>query len=185
MPEQQRGRRGRCREQQRRRAAGPRCLRPRGGGERDRARRFTGFLLELRQLREFLRSRRQHLTTQWTRPIPDGAWSGTSFASPIVAAVSALVLPIAPSLSNTQLISLLEQSVDDIGPVGYDTSFGYGRVNAFRAVGAAATWAGPSARRRPRFPSSALPVRRRTPSFTWEQPFPWRPPPPRPLPVPK
>jgi hypothetical protein len=81
-------------------------------------------------------------TTQRDLSNPYGAWRGTSFASPIVAAVSALVLSVAPSLSNTQLVSLLEQSVDDIGPVGYDTSFGYGRVNAFRAVSGAVTWAG-------------------------------------------
>ena len=81
-------------------------------------------------------------TTQRDLSNPYGAWRGTSFASPIVAAAAALVLSVEPSLSNTQLVSLLEQTVDDLGPVGYDTSFGYGRVNAFRAVTAAVTWRG-------------------------------------------
>jgi thermitase len=65
------------------------------------------------------------------------SWSGTSVASPIVAGVAALVIAVNPVLSNTQVVSILEQQVDDIGPVGWDTSFGYGRVNAFKAVNAA------------------------------------------------
>lgn len=63
-----------------------------------------------------------------------GGWQGTSFASPIVAGVAALVISANPTLSNDQVVSLLEQSADDIGAPGYDPSFGYGRVNAFRAV---------------------------------------------------
>lgn len=62
---------------------------------------------------------------------------GTSFAAPIVAGVAALSLAINPALTNTQLVSLLEQSADDLGAPGYDTSFGWGRVNAFHAVAAA------------------------------------------------
>jgi thermitase len=81
-------------------------------------------------------------TTQRDLSDPYGAWRGTSFASPIVAAAAALVLSVAPSMSNTQLIALLDQTVDDLGPAGYDTSFGYGRVNAYRAVTAAAAWLG-------------------------------------------
>ncbi len=76
-------------------------------------------------------------TTQDDPGNPYGAWRGTSFASPIVAGVAALVASENPSLSNTQIVSILEQSADDLGPAGYDTSFGYGRVNAYRAVSAA------------------------------------------------
>jgi uncharacterized repeat protein (TIGR02543 family) len=68
---------------------------------------------------------------------PYAGWSGTSFSSPIVAGVAALVASVNPSLSNTQLVSLLEQTADDLGSPGYDTSFGYGRVNAYGAVAAA------------------------------------------------
>jgi subtilisin family serine protease len=63
-----------------------------------------------------------------------GAWRGTSFASPLVAGVAALVASENPSLSNTQIVAILEQTADDIGAVGYDPLFGYGRVNAFSAV---------------------------------------------------
>ena len=68
---------------------------------------------------------------------PYGAWRGTSFASPIAAGVAALVAAENPSLSNTQIVAILEQTADDIGEVGCDTSFGHGRVNAGRAVYAA------------------------------------------------
>jgi thermitase len=63
-----------------------------------------------------------------------GYWFGTSFSSPIVAGVAALSLAVNPSLTNAELVSILEQSADDIGPPGYDNSFGWGRVNAFNAV---------------------------------------------------
>ena len=76
-------------------------------------------------------------TTQRDLSNPYGPWRGTSFASPAVAAVAALMLSANPSLSNTQLVSLLEQGADDVGAAGYDSSFGYGRVNALRAVSVA------------------------------------------------
>jgi len=66
-------------------------------------------------------------------------WSGTSFASPIVAGVAALVVSVNPLLSNAQVVALLKQSADDVGPAGYDTTYSYGRINAWRAVNAAQT----------------------------------------------
>lgn len=73
-------------------------------------------------------------TTDTDPANPYAAWRGTSFASPVVAGVAALVISANSTLSNTQIVSLLEQTADDIGPAGYDQWFGYGRVNAFRAV---------------------------------------------------
>lgn len=67
-----------------------------------------------------------------------GYWYGTSFASPITAGVAALCLAVNPALSNAALVSLLEQTADDLGPAGWDSSFGWGRINAYRAVLAAA-----------------------------------------------
>jgi thermitase len=64
-------------------------------------------------------------------------WNGTSFAAPIAAGVAALVLAANPNLTNDQILNILEQSADDIGPPGFDSSFGWGRVNAWRAVQAA------------------------------------------------
>jgi thermitase len=65
--------------------------------------------------------------------------SGTSFSSPITAGVLALMMAANPSLTPTQLETLLEANADDLGAAGWDPSFGYGRVNAYRAVAAAAT----------------------------------------------
>ena len=65
------------------------------------------------------------------------AVDGTSFSSPIAAGVAALMLAANPSLSATQLVSLLEQNSDDLGAPGWDPQFGWGRVNAYRAVTAA------------------------------------------------
>jgi thermitase len=62
------------------------------------------------------------------------SWSGTSFAAPIVAGTAALVLSVKPSLSASSLVGLLEQNADNIGSSTY---FGYGRVNAYKAVLAA------------------------------------------------
>lgn len=63
-----------------------------------------------------------------------GYWNGTSFSSPIAAGVAALVLAAKPSLTNQQLLSILTGTADDIGDPGFDSYFGWGRVNASRAV---------------------------------------------------
>jgi hypothetical protein len=76
-------------------------------------------------------------TTQHDSDNPYAGWSGTSFASPIVAGVAALMLSVNPALSNSQIAELLKQTADDVGPAGYDSIFAYGRVNAWRAVNAA------------------------------------------------
>jgi len=64
-------------------------------------------------------------------------WNGTSFAAPIVAGVAALCLAVNPALSNPALVSILEHSTDDLGVPGFDSYFGWGRINAFKAVTAA------------------------------------------------
>lgn len=63
-----------------------------------------------------------------------GYWSGTSFSSPIAAGVGALVLAVQPSLSAPALVNLLEQNA---GTIGSSSLFGYGLVDAARAVSAA------------------------------------------------
>ncbi|ODT78472.1 MAG: peptidase S8 [Nitrosomonadales bacterium SCN 54-20] len=67
-----------------------------------------------------------------------GAVSGTSFSSPITAGVVALMMAAKPTLSNTQIESLLYSTAVDLGTVGRDPYYGYGRVDAARAVQAAA-----------------------------------------------
>lgn len=66
-----------------------------------------------------------------------GAWSGTSFASPVVAGVVGLMKSANPLLSPTQIESLLFANTVDLGNPGKDAWFGSGRVNAGAAVLAA------------------------------------------------
>lgn len=63
-----------------------------------------------------------------------GFWGGTSFSAPIVAGVAALVVSANPGLSGSQVQDFLKQSSDDRGIAGWDPIFGWGRVNAARAV---------------------------------------------------
>jgi subtilisin family serine protease len=60
--------------------------------------------------------------------------SGTSMASPHAAGVAALVLSRNPSLTPDQVRAILRGSADDLGTPGWDPVFGYGRINARRAV---------------------------------------------------
>jgi thermitase len=63
-----------------------------------------------------------------------GGWSGTSFSAPIVAGVAGLVLSANSALSAQQVQDILKQSADDLGTSGWDSKYGWGRVNAARAV---------------------------------------------------
>jgi subtilisin family serine protease len=83
-----------------------------------------------------------------------GYWFGTSFASPIAAGVAALVLAVNPNLSASDLVNLMEQTADDLGSPGRDSTYGWGRVNAYRAVQAAQALAAPAPAPIPRNPHS-------------------------------
>lgn len=71
-------------------------------------------------------------------------FSGTSSATPAAAGVAALMLSRNPNLTATQVRSLMRQSCDKVGPLSYsggetgaggrNDEYGYGRVNARRAV---------------------------------------------------
>ena len=61
-------------------------------------------------------------------------YSGTSMATPHVTGVVALIWSANPGFSNTAVETKLESSCDDLGAPGYDTTFGFGRVNAARAL---------------------------------------------------
>lgn len=60
--------------------------------------------------------------------------SGTSFATPVVAGSAALVMAADPSLTPAQVEQVLYDSADDLGTTGWDPRYGWGRVNAGRAV---------------------------------------------------
>ncbi|MBQ4556875.1 MAG: S8 family serine peptidase [Clostridia bacterium] len=62
--------------------------------------------------------------------------SGTSYSSPIVAALAAIAKQIAPSLDSDDFLSLITVSSRDLGTSGYDTSYGYGIVDAERLLNA-------------------------------------------------
>lgn len=60
--------------------------------------------------------------------------NGTSFASPYTAGVAALVLSVDPSLNAFEVEQIMQESSVDLGVSGYDTTFGWGMVNANQAV---------------------------------------------------
>ena len=64
-------------------------------------------------------------------------YSGTSMATPHASAVAALIFGANPSLTNQQVWDILNGTATDLGAAGYDTTFGYGIVNAEAAVAAA------------------------------------------------
>lgn len=60
--------------------------------------------------------------------------SGTSMATPHVAAVAALVWSANPSWTNAQIRQALANSALDLGEPGRDTAYGYGLVQAYSAL---------------------------------------------------
>ncbi len=63
-----------------------------------------------------------------------GAANGTSMAAPQVSGVAALLFALNPSFTAHQVRAILSVSAIDIGTAGKDEYFGYGMVNAYRAV---------------------------------------------------
>lgn len=70
-----------------------------------------------------------------------GSLSGTSMATPHVAAVAALAWSLAPSATAKQVATALRASATDLGPPGIDEYYGFGLVDAR----AAAQWLAPAA----------------------------------------
>jgi serine protease len=66
-------------------------------------------------------------------------FNGTSMAAPHVSGVAALVFGKNPNLTPLQVESILESTATDLGPAGYDPTFGWGLVNATAALNATAT----------------------------------------------
>ena len=60
--------------------------------------------------------------------------SGTSMACPHVAGLAALIKAHNFNLTKDQITSVLQNSADDLGTPGRDDIYGYGRINALRAL---------------------------------------------------
>jgi len=61
-------------------------------------------------------------------------FGGTSAACPQVSGTAALMLSANPQLSESQVRSILQETATDMGAAGFDNTFGYGRLNAGKAV---------------------------------------------------
>jgi len=62
------------------------------------------------------------------------ALSGTSMASPHVAALASLVRAVNPDLSNEEVMELLRRTAKDLGAPGKDKNFGYGQIDVKTAL---------------------------------------------------
>jgi subtilisin family serine protease len=62
------------------------------------------------------------------------SYNGTSMATPHVSAAAAVVWAAKPTLTNTQLLSLLTSTAKDLGTAGKDNNFGYGLVDPLKAI---------------------------------------------------
>ena len=76
-------------------------------------------------------------------PSPTGdyvfSFGGTSAATPFVAGLTALMLSVHPTMSPDSVEFVIQHTADDLGNPGKDNTFGYGRINAYKAVRRAAT----------------------------------------------
>lgn len=68
-----------------------------------------------------------------------GAWQGTSFSAPQVAGLAGLLLAANPKLTNAQIVDIIKKNADDLGSLGFDQYYGFGRINVYRSLLAAAS----------------------------------------------
>lgn len=62
------------------------------------------------------------------------AWTGTSFAAPIVSGVAGLVWSVNPNFRPATVEGILTTTAVDLGPAGADIEYGVGRIDAKAAV---------------------------------------------------
>ncbi|MCK4947724.1 MAG: S8 family serine peptidase [Candidatus Aureabacteria bacterium] len=60
--------------------------------------------------------------------------AGTSMACPHVSGLAALVISKNPNLTNEEVRQIIRVSADDLGDTGWDLNFGFGRINAYKAL---------------------------------------------------
>jgi len=84
-------------------------------------------------------------TTSWYDLMLSNTNSGTSEATAFAAGVAALVFSANPKLTAAEVETILKNTADDLGAPGPDPYFGWGRVNAAKAVAAAVAQSPPPA----------------------------------------
>lgn len=70
------------------------------------------------------------------------ALSGTSMASPHVAALAGLIRSVNPELTNEEVMEIMRVTARDLGAKGKDKYFGYGEIDVDQALKAATTYSG-------------------------------------------
>lgn len=63
-----------------------------------------------------------------------GHMRGTSQATPYVSGLAALIKSFAPGLTHDEIRAVITNSADDLGAAGWDSLYGHGRINAYRAL---------------------------------------------------
>ncbi len=66
-----------------------------------------------------------------------GNKTGTSMSTPHVAGLAAVVWSVCPEMTNADLRGVLQSTAKDLGAPGWDQYYGYGRIDAEKAVEAA------------------------------------------------
>ena len=66
------------------------------------------------------------------------SFSGTSMATPVVTAIAGMMLSVNPHLTASSIKNIIYSTCTDMGKNGYDIEYGYGIVNAYKAVKKAA-----------------------------------------------
>jgi len=61
-------------------------------------------------------------------------YSGTSFSTPIVSAMAAIIKSVRPDLSPQDIKIILQNNSLDLGRTGLDNDFGYGKVDAYKTI---------------------------------------------------
>jgi len=77
-----------------------------------------------------------YLTTQYGYSKNYDQLQGTSMAAPQVSGLAGLLFAMGVT-SNVEVRQIIEGTVDDLGVAGWDSSYGWGRVNVYNAVVAA------------------------------------------------
>ncbi|UQZ87014.1 Thermophilic serine proteinase precursor [Paenibacillus konkukensis] len=87
------------------------------------------------------------------------ALSGTSMASPHVTALAALIRSVNPDLKNTEVMQIMRETAQDIGPKGKDKYYGHGLIDVVAALKRAEATKNPQSMQSPQQPEpvSTLP----------------------------